>query len=95
MARANYYLDDAPAPEIPAETPAAPEETPDLLIGRDAMAAALGISRKQFDRMHYGDQRPGRRRGAPAPTRKVPGMGLVAERAALTAWFRARVLPPS
>jgi hypothetical protein len=87
MARRNYYVPAPVARAAPTPPAIADEVELEPIIGRAAIAAELKITVKQLDQIIYADpRRP--TSGEKAPIRKVPGLGVVADRTILLAWWR-------
>lgn len=83
----NFYLSavPSPAPPPPPDTPAPEEADVQPILGAEAIAGVLGIQPKQVYRM----LEKASKAGAPAPPiRKVPGLGLSADKATLLRWWR-------
>ena len=59
----------------------------ELVRGADAIAKRLGITKAEFYRLRSPDKRT-KGVAAKMPVREAPGLGLVAEGAALDAWWK-------
>jgi hypothetical protein len=85
--RRDYYMPKVAAARPPEPAPAAIADELQPIVGREAIAATLKISLKQLDRLIYADDRRPTSAHEQPPIRKIRGLGLVADRAALLGWW--------